>query len=458
MSKVFVVDVHKHPLDPIHPGWARKLLSSGQAAVYRRYPFTIILKKSVPEPHTTPLRVKIDPGAKTSGLVVVNDANGELVFAAELAHRDTIIKMALSSRRDSRHSRRHRHTRYRKARFQNRPKPKGWLPPSLQSRITNIVTWVERLLRLCPITAISQELERFDTQMMQNSEEAGVTYQPGELIGFEVKEYLLDKWHRTCVYCGATNVPLQVEHMTPRARGGTDHISNLCLACEACNIAKGTQDIQTFLSKKPEQLTRILTHARAPFKDTTSANTTRWALYERLKMLGLPIEVGTGGRTKFNRTKRELPKTRWHDAACVGESTPERLQLNDIHPLLIKATGHGTRQMCQTNKFGFPKQHRQRQKRYFDFQTGDMVRAVIPHGKYVGVHMGRLTVRASGGFKIRTQAGEIPCGYRYCKAIHRSDGYQYYLLAFLAPAFAEKNINTAMMTTKASIRPRNSCK
>ena len=33
MSKVFVIDTNKHPLDPVHPGRARLLLKHGKAAV-----------------------------------------------------------------------------------------------------------------------------------------------------------------------------------------------------------------------------------------------------------------------------------------------------------------------------------------------------------------------------------------------------------------------------------------
>jgi hypothetical protein len=69
MSQVFVVDTNKQPLNPVHPGRARLLLKQGKAAVYRRYPFTIILKRVVEEPHLAPLRVKIDPGSKTKGIV-----------------------------------------------------------------------------------------------------------------------------------------------------------------------------------------------------------------------------------------------------------------------------------------------------------------------------------------------------------------------------------------------------
>ncbi|HLZ62781.1 MAG TPA: RRXRR domain-containing protein, partial [Ktedonosporobacter sp.] len=87
MSYVFVLDSNKRPLNPIHPGKARRLLSQQKAAVLKRFPFTIILKHEVEEPVTTPLRIKIDPGSKTTGLALVNDATGQVVFAAELTHR-----------------------------------------------------------------------------------------------------------------------------------------------------------------------------------------------------------------------------------------------------------------------------------------------------------------------------------------------------------------------------------
>ncbi len=177
---------------------------------------------------------------------------------------------------------------------------------------------------------------------------------------------------RTVTTLRAKDIPLQVEHLHPRAKLGTDRISNLTLACQPCNTAKATQDIREFLKDKPDVLARILTQVKAPFKDATAVNATRWALFERLKMLGLPVECGSGGLTKFNRTQRHLPKTHWCDAACVGASTPSVLSTDAVVPLLITATGHGNRQMCGTNKYGFPSRHRQRQKHHYGYQTGDM--------------------------------------------------------------------------------------
>ncbi|BCL81079.1 HNH endonuclease [Ktedonobacteria bacterium brp13] len=277
MSKVFVIDSAKKPLDPVHPGEARLLLKRGKAAVYRMYPFCLILKCVVEQPEVEPLRVKLDPGSKTTGIAIVNDATGEVVFAAELKHRGQAIKSALDDRRVVRRSRRNRKTRYRKPRWSNRKnKKKGWLPPSLGSRITNVLTWVQRLSRYCPITAISMELVKFDLQQMENPEVSGVEYQQGTLAGYEVREYLLEKWGRQCSYCTAKDTPLQIEHIHPRAKGGTNRVSNLCLACDPCNTAKGTQDIKDFLKKKPEVLKRIQAQAKATLKDAAAVNATRW--------------------------------------------------------------------------------------------------------------------------------------------------------------------------------------
>jgi 5-methylcytosine-specific restriction endonuclease McrA len=427
VSKVFVLDTNKHPLDPVHPGRARLLLTQGRAAVFRRYPFTIILKKALPQSPRQQLRLKIDPGSKTTGLALVHDASGEVVFAAELQHRGQAIKQVLEDRRQVRRNRRQRKTRYRKPRFSNRTRPKGWLPPSLESRVATTMTWVRRLIRFCPIASISQELVRFDLQLMQNPEISGVEYQQGALAGYEVREYLLEKWERACSYCGAKEVPLEVEHILCRSRGGTHRISNLTLACKLCNQKKGKRLIEEFLQDKPDLLKRILAQAQAPLNDATAMNVMRWELYRRLQALGLPIETGTGGRTKYNRVQRGHPKTHWLDAACVGASTPESLCFGGVVPLVITAHGHGRRQMCLMDAHGFPRTKAKKTKRVKGFQTGDMVKAVIPNGVKRGTYVGRVAVRATGSFNITIEEGKTVQGisYRHCITLQTCDGYRY---------------------------------
>jgi 5-methylcytosine-specific restriction endonuclease McrA len=440
MSFVLVVGQERKPLAPLHPGRARPLLTRGRAAVLRRYPFTIILKTAAlaTEPallatalatEPAPLRLKIDPGSRTTGLAVIDDATGQVVWAAELAHRGEAVKARLDQRRACRRSRRQRHTRYRPARFANRRRREGWLPLSLESRIASTLTWVYRLRRLCLIGALSLELVKFDTQLMQNAEISGVEFQQGELVGYEVREYLLEKWGRKCAYCGATDRPLEVEHIVPRMRHGSNRISNLTLACHECNEAKGTRTAEEF------GYPRIQAQARQPLRDAEAVNATRWALFHRLAAFGLPFETGTGGRTKWNRTQRELPKTHWLDAACVGASTPERVTIAGVVPLLIRAMGRHSRQMCRTNVFGFPDKQAKATSVVGGFRTGDMVRAVIPPSRAkAGVYVGRIAIRASGSCSLTTATGTLQgIHVRYCQPLHRGDGYAYTKGAALPP-------------------------
>lgn len=239
-----------------------------------------------------------------------------------------------------------------------------------------------------------------------------------------LSEYLLNKCARKCSYCSVENVPLQVEHIQPKAKGGSNRISNLCLACDKCNKKKGTQNIEDFLKGKPELLKKIKAQAKRPLKDAAAVNSTRWALFNVLQETGLPVSTGSGGLTKFNRTRLGLPKTHWLDAACVG--LVETLEVLTLQPLLIKATGHGTRQSCRTDKFGFPSRYVPRFKFVKGFQTGDIVKAIVKSGKKIGTYVGRVAVRSSGSFNISDKTGLISgIGFRHCQTIHKKDGYGY---------------------------------
>ena len=63
--------------------------------------------------------------------------------------------LVLDHVRAIRRGRRQRHTRYRQPRFANRRRGDGWLPPSLESRVSNVLTWIARLRRWCPVGALS---------------------------------------------------------------------------------------------------------------------------------------------------------------------------------------------------------------------------------------------------------------------------------------------------------------
>ena len=133
---------------------ARLLLARDRARVHRVVPFVIRLRdRNANCSEFQPLRLKLDPGSKTTGLALVRDIvtpskeSGELIRGAavvnlfELVHRGRQISEALTARRAMRCRRRGK-LRYRAPRFSNRTRSTGWLAPSLQHRVDTTKAWV----------------------------------------------------------------------------------------------------------------------------------------------------------------------------------------------------------------------------------------------------------------------------------------------------------------------------
>ena len=350
----------------------------------------------------------------------------EVIWAAHLHHRGLQIRNALTSRRAIRRSRRHRKTRYRKPKFLNRARKKGWLAPSLRSRQQNIVTLTSRLQKLAPISHIHVETVRFDTQKMQNPEITGTEYQQGTLAGYESREYLLEKFDRTCAYCSIRDVPLEIDHITPKSRGGSDRVSNLTLACRSCNEKKSNMPITEFLKNSPETLKKITLQAKTPLKDAAAVNTLRIATKDALKELKVPLSSWSGGQTKYNRITQGYRKEHFIDAVCIGDTGAHVYIPDDLVPLTIRATGRGSRQACRVDRFGFPRTRAKSTKCVKGFQTGDLVCARVPQGKKKGIYVGRVAVRTSGYFNITTTTGTTQgIHVRHCQLLQKIDGYSY---------------------------------
>lgn len=438
-NKVLVLDTNRKPLMPCYPARAKKLLSSGRASVFRRFPFTIILHdRTGEESNLQDIEIKIDQGSKTTGVaLVVHGATGHAVaFAAHIEHR-TNIKFALDSRRAIRRSKRQRKTRYHQARFLNRTKPKGWLPPSLVSKAENILNWVTRFAKLTPLSKFALETAKFDTQKLENPNIKGVEYQQGRMFGYaDKKAYLLERENYYCIYCSihASQTKMEIEHVIPKSKGGTDSLNNLVLSCETCNQAKGSQDVETFLKGKPSVLKRVKKHLDTSHKDAAHMNSIRWYVMNNLRgmadAIGATLKIGFGSTTKQNRLSLGLPKDHWIDAAvCTSDGSTVKVEPN-LKPLIIKAVGRGSRQFCRMDKYGFPRTSpKPRSKNFFGFKTGDMVKAVIPEGAKTKVpastYVGRVAVRSTGYFDVKTRNTKITMSYKHCKPIHLMDGYSY---------------------------------
>lgn len=431
-TTVFVLDRHKRPLMPTTERRARKLLKQGRAVVHRGFPFTIRIKdRTVAESQVEGLVLGIDPGSRHTGLSLarhsesIDAATGEVtqvrtgVWLGELVHRGLAIKKAMVARASLRRGRRSRNLRYRAPRFNNRTRPDGWLPPSLQHRVDTTASWVDRLRRWAPVVGIEFEATRFDTRLMHDPNV--IDYTVSERGGFEVREYLLEKYQRTCVYCDATQTVLNIDHVVPRAHGGSDRISNLVTACVPCNERKSAQPVEEFLAHDPARLARVKRGLKAPLRDAAATQSVRNATLRKLRATDLPVAEPTGGNTKYNRTRLGVPKAHALDALVLGEVTEVTGWPASTH--VIGCTGRGGYRRTLTDRYGFPRGHKSRRKQHFGFATGDMVRAHVPTGKKAGTHAGRVAVRATGSFKVGTVDG---INHKHITLTQRGDGYMHH--------------------------------
>jgi 5-methylcytosine-specific restriction endonuclease McrA len=405
---------------------ARILIRKGRARVYRLFPFTIQLIDRV-SGDVQPVVIKLDPGANTTGVALVrehaNPIKQTVLHLAEIGHRGQAIRKRMIKRAMFRRRRRSANLRYRAPRFDNRTRREDWLPPSLQSRVENVSSWLNRYRKLAPIASICVESVRFDMQALENPDIEGLEYQRGTLFGAELWEYLLEKWGRRCAYCDAEGLALEAEHIVPKGCGGSNRVSNLTLACRKCNQQKGSQPVHVFLADDPSRLSLILSRTKKPLSSAAAVNVTRKAINRVLYGTGLEVQCSSGGRTKFNRTQFGIPKTHALDAACVGELS--QLEGWNVPMLSIKASGRGSYQRTRLDRFGFPRGYLTRKKAVNGFQTGDLVKATIPKGKFKGTHQGRLAVRAHGSFVIQASAENVETNWKHCKRLMQNDGYTY---------------------------------
>jgi len=338
------------PLMPTIPQKARILLKNKKAEVVYRTPFTIQLKYPTGEVKQ-PIRLGIDSGYGFIGFSTVTDKKE--VISGEVELRKDVSKK-ITEKRMYRTTRRSR-LWYRKPRFLNRKKEKGWFPPSIRHKIDTHLRLVEKLKQILPITKVNIEVANFDTQKMQNPEIKGVEYQQGELRGYEVREYLLEKYKRTCAYCGKSGIPLEIEHIVPKSRGGSNRVSNLTIACNDCNEKKGDQTATEFGHPK------VQAQAKKSLKATAFMNVVRKHMVKRLK-----CDFTYGFETKCNRIKLRLPKTHVNDAFVIAGGTKQKR----CKTFKVKQVRRNNRSI-QTNRKG----HRRsiRRQRYA-LQPFDLVR------------------------------------------------------------------------------------
>ena len=307
---VYVQSVDGAPLMPCSEAKARHLLKQHCARRVRNTPFTIRLK-SVVDGYVQPVSLGVDPGYRHIGLSATTD---DCVLFEAVAECRTDIPKLMEKRRSLRKGRRHRKTRYREPRYNNRvhSKHRGWLAPSVEQRIGYHIHLIDFVCRLLPVSNITVKEATFDIHKIQNPDVEGVGYQHGPQYGFDnVKEYVRWRDGYKCRKCGS-KTHLEVHHIVQRKDGGTNHRDNLLTLCHECHAALHRGE---FTLRKP----------KGGYKDPTFMNEMRNKLVERLKVkYGDMVQTTFGYLTRISRTAARLPKDHNTDARTISGNANAR--------------------------------------------------------------------------------------------------------------------------------------
>jgi len=429
---VYVLDTDGRPLMPTNRhGKVRHLLNDGKAVVVRRTPFTIRLLYETPG-RTQPVSLGVDAGAVHVGLSACTDRKE--LFSAECELR-TDINQNLEQRRRLRRSRRNRKTRYRKPRFLNRThghnKPEKKLAPSVRERCGSHVTLVRKVMRILPVTGITIEMAPFDTQKLKarlakKNAPKGTGYQHGEAEGYDnVKAYV--KWRDggKCRICGS-HTDLQIHHRLQRKDGGSNRPDNLICVCGKCHRAfhAGLMD---------EKTTKLMLPGKAPKALSSAAfmGIMRWAVWDGLKTLGLPLHMSFGYITAEQRKKFHVWKSHRADARCISGH-------GDVPPVdecfqIRKVRCHNRQIHRLTVQKGGVRRNNQAPYEVKGFRLFDKVELAGCTGFIFGRRAdGRFAVRTLSGVKLNEQAA--------CGKLRLLESARHYLIERRRPLLSEASL------------------
>ena len=296
---------------------ARLLLKQKKAKIVGYKPFTIQLTYATGEAKQEVV-VGIDEGARHIGIAIVSQ--GKVLVKGEVELRQDVHSL-LVTRAQYRRSRRFLKTRYRKTRFLNRRKPKGWLPPSIRAKLDANFAWIDKFCSLVPNPKLRIEVGKFDVAKMINPEIQGVDYQHGQTYGYyDVRYYVFARDEYTCQVCKKKGKILHTHHIIYRSEGGTDRADNLITVCSDCHTSENHKQ-GGILWKWMKESKKVKQYKEPPFMNTLRIQTFR--KYPN-------VEITYGSETSSSRKELELEKTHYNDAIAITGVESIKENPNDV--------------------------------------------------------------------------------------------------------------------------------
>lgn len=304
-------------------GKVRHLLKDGKAKIVKYHPFTIQLLYDS-KTNTQPIEICEDVGYNYIGISVKSES-----YEYVSAQYDTLQdeKEHHDDCRMHRRARRNR-LRYRKPRFDNRKRDKGWLAPSLEHKKQLNISLVERHVSVIPITHATVEVGSFDTMLLQaiqkgETKPEGADYQEGPRYNLAtLREAVFYRDNYTCQVCGrkiTDGAILHMHHMFYwKGRHGYK-LDELVTACEKCHTPANHQKGGKLFGFGEDK----------EFADLSGAafmNAVRWQIVNALHTTYSKefVTITYGAMTKEKRIALQLEKSHNNDAYAMGEFHPSR--------------------------------------------------------------------------------------------------------------------------------------
>ena len=322
MTTVYILNKNNKPLMPCHNGaFIRKILKDKKAKVVKREPFTIKLLVDVKNNYIQPITLGVDAGYTYIGLSATTPKKE--LFSAEVKQDCEMVERN-KERRMYRRQRRNR-LRYRKAKFNNRKKDKGWLAPSLIRKKDTHLKMINMICSIMPITSIRVEIGLFDPALMKATVEGKTLknedYQHGEQEGFEnIKSYIRYRDNYTCqnpdCVChkmkeeDRKKLKLFIHHLGYWKKDRSNRPSNLITLCELSHTQENHQTGHLLYGWKPKLKS---------LKEPAFMNIVRKEIVEELKILypNKDIHYCYGYTTNITRNAWGVPKSHHDDAFCI---------------------------------------------------------------------------------------------------------------------------------------------
>jgi len=325
----FVLDANGKPLSPTKETKAWYMIRKGKAKLVAKYPMVIQLNRVISDDELCKdeVRCGIDDGGLHTGIALVQkcQTKNKVLFKGTIEQRND-IKYLMDVRKSYRRYHRQQ-KRHRKARFNNRSSSmrKGRIAPSILQKRQATMRVIYHLNKWINTTNYWLEDVAIDIRALTDDYKPyNWQYQKSNRLDENIRKAVILRDGCKCMECGKTNTKLEVHHINPRRRNGSNTLGNLISLCKKCHQkteGKEEQYMQHYFDLLNSSDTKNLNYASHVMIGK------HW-LREQLSELGI-LHLTSGGDTSNKRIDWDIEKSHSNDAICITDLKPDTTEVKE---------------------------------------------------------------------------------------------------------------------------------